>query len=396
MISLPPQLLPRTGLTQAVVGALALLQGYVLAIIAQAGLRRKRLWAREFLGSSVRVPWLMSGFLLLLAAGITHGRALTANQRYGLPDPSAGQTVLVMVGSVALAGGVVRLTGVLRRRSGRTLLVMVGMTALGLGHVVPGRMSTAGDDFLSGLRPAAEISSVTGRESSQPIRVYVPLRTSGAETSDARASEAIRRLQAAGGLSRRAVLVVVPTGSGWVNQRVVERVEELYHGDLATVVVQYSAAPSWLAFLRGGDGVEDSAAALTRAVREQASQLPRRERPLLLAYGESLGAVGLLPTAQGDPLAGIDAALLTGVPGQPVQPRPAVTVLNHSDDPIPGLAPSFPLGPSLSALADAASALEVPVGHGHRYGAETVHRWCLRMPVGVCPDRRHLRLPGPP
>ena len=83
----------------------------------------------------------------------------------------------------------------------------------------------------------------------------------------ARADRAVRELVEAGGLDRAVLLVVLPTGSGWVNPAAVDAVELLAGGDVATVTVQYDDRPSYQSFLSGGgDRAAEQARALLDAL----------------------------------------------------------------------------------------------------------------------------------
>jgi uncharacterized membrane protein len=184
------------------------------------------------------------------------------------------------------------------------------------------------------------------------------------------------------------VLVVVPTGSGWVNPAAVTSLEHLTGGDLATVVVQYAARPSWQEYLKGGADVERTASALVGALRaRQAAAGPPRTR--LLVYGESLGALGALPA-----LPAADAALLAGMPGAAWNPPAelprgtAARAVRRPDDPVGWWSPRLLVqrpagwsGPWLPVVSfwqvtgSLLGALAAPSGHGHRYRGELVDAW---------------------
>jgi uncharacterized membrane protein len=208
------------------------------------------------------------------------------------------------------------------------------------------------------------------------------------------------------------VLINVPTGSGWVNPAAGKALEYLYGGDVATVALQYAASPSWLAYLRGGEGVQASAQALTDAVRTRLDRIPARHRPRLLVYGESLGAWGGLrayddENASGAGMAGqVDGALWAGIPGGLPAGTPARTrALMHDDDPVPAWTPALMLRTSPAwparwlpvvsfwqATGDVIAAPLVPSGFGHRYGSELVDAWrplirTAEVPGAAPPDR---------
>ena len=52
-----------------------------------------------------------------------------------------------------------------------------------------------------------------------------------------------------GGLSKDHVVLMIPTGSGWVDPAAVDGFERRFHGDVALVGLQYAHTPSWVAFL---------------------------------------------------------------------------------------------------------------------------------------------------
>lgn len=124
----------------------------------------------------------------------------------------------------------------------------------------------------------------------EPIRVYVGL--DSAETAEERAALAADELARTGAFDREVLLLVTTTGSGWVNGSAVEALELMHGGDTAAVATQYSYLPSWLSFLVDRSRAADEAQALAAAVEERIAARPADDRPLLLAYGESLGSYG--------------------------------------------------------------------------------------------------------
>lgn len=98
-------------------------------------------------------------------------------------------------------------------------------------------------------------------------------------------------LERFGAFERAAVLVVIPTGTGWVNEQLVQPLEYFYDGDIATVAVQYSHLPSPLAFLSESTAAADTAITLLEAV-EAAALARGADGPRLYIAGESLGSFG--------------------------------------------------------------------------------------------------------
>lgn len=215
---------------------------------------------------------------------------------------------------------------------------------------------------------------------------YSYLADAAGRTDQARARELVAAWTASGGLDRRAVVIAVPTGSGWVDASSVEGFEQRFGGSVRVLALQYSAVPSWQAFVRSPERAGAAATALLdEVVRSLATRSPA-SRPALYLYGQSLGALGA-DTARRwalDHRVDLAGTVLVGVPGG--APASAgdrrLIVVNNDDDPVAAVRPSLlwqrppgprPWLPGLSALAtvvDLAGALDVPTGHGHRYGTE--------------------------
>lgn len=166
-----------------------------------------------------------------------------------------------------------------------------------------------------GLGPgAADISAVTGKPALEPLRAYVGLQSG--DTPEDRAKLALAELKRMGGFGRKALVIVTPTGTGWVDEQGIDPVEFLFHGDIASVAVQYSYLASWLSLLiEPGYGAEQ-ARALFREVYGHWRTLPQDARPKLYLYGLSLGALSSersneLFEVLGDPYQG---ALWSGPP----------------------------------------------------------------------------------
>ena len=49
--------------------------------------------------------------------------------------------------------------------------------------------------------------------------------------------------------SGRWLIVVMPTGTGWIDPAAMDTVEYLHGGDVASVAIQYSYLTSWLSLL---------------------------------------------------------------------------------------------------------------------------------------------------
>jgi uncharacterized membrane protein len=143
----------------------------------------------------------------------------------------------------------------------------------------------------AGTGPTMEqLSTVTGAAARQPIRIYVGLES--AATARGRAELAVDELERTGGFDREILLVVVPTGTGWVDPSAIDPLEYMYGGDTAAVAIQYSHQPSWATMMGNQDRAIDGARALLDAVMTRWESTSRETRPQLVLYGQSLGAFG--------------------------------------------------------------------------------------------------------
>jgi len=112
------------------------------------------------------------------------------------------------------------------------------------------------------------------------------------------------------------LIVITPTGTGWVDPAALDSVEYLHAGAVASVALQYSYLGSWLYLLAGADYGADAARALFKEIYGYWTTLPKDNRPRLYLHGLSLGAKNSeqstdLIEVVGDPFAG---ALWSGPP----------------------------------------------------------------------------------
>ena len=175
-------------------------------------------------------------------------------------------------------------------------------------------LGRAGREFVASGPTAGQISAFTGRPAKDPLRVYVGLR--GAETPRARARLALEELKRQGGFMRSTLIVITPTGTGWVDPAAMDTAEYLLDGDVASVAVQYSYLNSPLSLLFQPDYGAAAARALFAEIYGYWTTLPKDKRPKLYLHGLSLGAMNSEKSAElfeiiGDPIAG---ALWSGPP----------------------------------------------------------------------------------
>ena len=122
---------------------------------------------------------------------------------------------------------------------------------------------------------------------SHPIRIFVGLDSASSE--EERVALALKELDRTDAFSRAVLLVVSPTGTGYVNYQAVEALEYLTRGDCATVTLQYSKRPSPLSLGRVEVGRKQNEI-LFLSLWERLEKMEPSERPRLVVFGESLGA----------------------------------------------------------------------------------------------------------
>lgn len=175
-------------------------------------------------------------------------------------------------------------------------------------------LGRAGREFVASRPSASDITALSGRPAMQPIRAYVGLRA--AETAQARARLALEELKRVGAFDRKTLVVITPTGTGWVDPSAISPIEYLGDGDVASVALQYSYLSSPLSLLAQPEYGSEAARALFSAVYTHWTRLPRERRPKLYLHGLSLGAMNSERSIElleliGDP---IDGALWSGPP----------------------------------------------------------------------------------
>jgi uncharacterized membrane protein len=166
------------------------------------------------------------------------------------------------------------------------------------------------------LRPAW-IEAVMGEPATaEPIRVYVGLES--ASTERARVDLAVEELARTGAFDRPLLMVVSPTGTGYVSYVAVEAAEYLTLGNMASVTLQYSLRPSVLSLDRVAVGRRHHRL-LLEALQAALGDRPAARRPRVVLFGESLGAWSSQSAFEGQGTRGlldlgVDRALWAGVP----------------------------------------------------------------------------------
>ncbi len=162
------------------------------------------------------------------------------------------------------------------------------------------------------------IEGVLGEPARHPIRTYVgynsePLYQTG------RAELALAELERTGAFDRSYLLLVNPTGTGWIDGTMIEAAELLTRGDIATCCIQYGRYPSFLSVQKVALGRAQFRLLLWGIRQRLMERLPAR-RPKVLVFGESLGAwassdVVMYQGIRGFDHYGVDRALWVGLPG---------------------------------------------------------------------------------
>jgi uncharacterized membrane protein len=247
---------------------IALLIWFILLVIS-----RLLRWAARAIGNLLS-RWMPRSAAILLGAVLVTLPLLLAlsaalSQAASLADSVYDKT------NDTTAAGVMEPTSALRSGGPESL---VSWESLGL----------QGRNFIGRGPDAAALEQFSGTPAEEPIRVYVGVES--APTAEARAALAVEELDRTRAWSRKVLVVMGATGTGWIEPQSADSLEYLWNGDTAEVTIQYSYLPSWISFLVDKQRAEDAGQALFAAVQERWAQLPAGDRPRLLAYGLSLGS----------------------------------------------------------------------------------------------------------
>ncbi|MFO7685106.1 MAG: alpha/beta-hydrolase family protein [Desulfobacterales bacterium] len=146
-----------------------------------------------------------------------------------------------------------------------------------------------GRNFVATGPTAEDLSSFFKTSLPAPLRVYVGLNS--ADSAVKRTRLALKELIRVGGFERAVLMLVTPTGTGWVDPAALDTVEYLHRGDIATVVAQYSYLSSPLALMTEAAYGAEMARALFEEIYGHWRSLPADSRPRLYLHGLSLGSL---------------------------------------------------------------------------------------------------------
>jgi len=189
----------------------------------------------------------------------------------------------------------------------------------GAGSLLPfADLGQQGRRFVTDVVTPELIQEVMGEEAvAHPIRTYVGFNSQPIYQTG-RAELALAELDRTGAFDRSHLLLVSPTGTGWVDHTLIETAEFLTRGDIATCCIQYGRYPSFLSVQKVALG-QGQFRLLLWGVKQRLAERPPERRPRVLVFGESLGAwtssdVVMFQGIQGFDHYGIDRALWVGLP----------------------------------------------------------------------------------
>lgn len=175
-------------------------------------------------------------------------------------------------------------------------------------------LGSKGRAFVVGGPAQADLAAFHGGPVPEPIRVYAGLESD--ETIEGRSKLVLAELDRTGAFDRAVLCVITTTGTGWVDPEAATALEYIWGGDTALAALQYSYLPSWISFLVDSARAREAGTVFFNEIYEHWAALPENDRPLLLVFGESLGADGAEAAFSGvaDMRNRTDGVMLVGPP----------------------------------------------------------------------------------
>jgi uncharacterized membrane protein len=169
---------------------------------------------------------------------------------------------------------------------------------------------------LDALEPEL-IESTMGEPATAPIRIFVGFNSHPIH-STSRTETALEEMERTGAYDRKFLLLISPTGTGWVDHTMIEAAEFFTRGDVASVCIQYGRYPSFLSLQKVRQGRRQFRG-LVWGVHQRLLGIPEDRRPTVLVFGESLGAWSSSDVVMKEGIEGfdrysIDRALWFGMP----------------------------------------------------------------------------------
>jgi uncharacterized membrane protein len=184
-------------------------------------------------------------------------------------------------------------------------------------YVRPEPVTDLPEEVLGAKRPNLSIRTVMQEEpKATPISIFVGL--DNAPTATERVDLALAEMDRTDAWSRSLIMLLSPTGTGYVNYVATAAAQYLTRGDIAMVTLQYSKRPSPLSLGKISVAKEQNRLLWLRILQRVRLMAPE-DRPRIVLFGESLGA----NTSQaafagwgtvGPEALGIDRALWIGTP----------------------------------------------------------------------------------
>ncbi len=148
-------------------------------------------------------------------------------------------------------------------------------------------LSVQGRRHVVDQRDPSDIEEVMGEWAQTPIRLFVGV--DSAPTESERVELALAELRRTKAFDREFLIVISPTGTGYVNYVFSQSVEYLSRGNCASVTIQYSKRPSPLSLDQVPEG-RHHYRMLLNGIRRELKNRPASRRPKIILFGESLGA----------------------------------------------------------------------------------------------------------
>ncbi len=186
-----------------------------------------------------------------------------------------------------------------------------------IAYVRPEPLLDRPTDVAGHARPDLSIRTVMQEDPrATPVQIFVGL--DSAPTPAERVQLALDEMDRTDAWSRSLLMLISPTGTGYVNYVATACVQYLTRGDVASVTLQYSKRPSPLS-LGKVEAAREQNRLLWLRIFERVRAMRPEDRPKVVLFGESLGAL----TSQnvligwgtlGPEALGIDRALWVGTP----------------------------------------------------------------------------------